>query len=145
MNFQELLGDNIGEGAFREVFQHAEDPSLVIKVASNSTGIDCNLTEYEIWNNAIPSRKYLAPVVNCSNNFKYIVMKKTKELTIGNVKDAVIDVYKNYPVWLTDVVGHNMGYLNGNLVVHDYGTISWVAYPDPSLRENIFNILKVIR
>jgi len=43
-----LLGEKLGSGSYRAVYQHNWDKNWVIKVEPKNT--ECNLTEYILWN-----------------------------------------------------------------------------------------------
>jgi hypothetical protein len=79
-----LLGNKLGQGRYRAVYQHNWDDKWVIKVEPNST--NCNLTEYLLWdevrglcNNLEWVKEWFAPILWMSPNGKILCMQKTSE------------------------------------------------------------------
>ncbi len=88
---KELLGKKIGSGERRDVFNHREDDSLVIK-RLKSGGDNHNKIEMENWNNADKeTRKFLAPCIAISDDGYYLVQKKGISLEKCNRKKKTHD------------------------------------------------------
>ena len=138
---EHLLGKQIGEGFSRTVYQHKEDPSLVIKRArkwintGDYHGKRDNYTEHHVWKNARKNKKYLAPVTHLSKCHRYLVMKKTTPLDKkydDNIHPGAghkfLDmVHKNFPSNMAnhytgdDIHYGNVGKYKNRHVIHDYG------------------------
>jgi len=121
MNYDEILfsefksiflGSPIGYGAFRTVYNHPLDKTLVIKVESE--GGFHNIAEWNLWQDICYSdnKKWFAPCVSISNLGRILVMKKTDRNGIWPDK---------IPVFFCDVGYCNYGFIDGNFVCHDYG------------------------
>lgn len=119
-----ILGKEIGEGASRKVFQHAQDDSLVVKLATTSYGVQDNCNEAQMWDkikwlekDSAWVKDWFAPVVYVSPNCNVLIMKKTTDIPS---KKKPIEV----PSFLSDVCTRNFGWLGNKYVAHDYGFIS---------------------
>ncbi len=74
-----LLGEKIGEGRKREVYNHKEDDNLVIKRAKEKkgfTGCQQNELEYRFYND-FPDKPF-APTYWITEDKKYLIQKKGK-------------------------------------------------------------------
>lgn len=117
-----LMGEQIGEGSSRLVFEYRLDPRMVIKVQmTDSRGQFCNITEYLHWNdiNAMSNYnkwlpKWYAPVRWMSTNGRLLVMDRTKPIPEHKLP-------KRIPHFFSDVKAENFGILRGRIVCHDYG------------------------
>lgn len=120
-----LLGEEIGTGVFRKVFEHRLDPNLVVKIAISSDGVKCNAIEAGLWfdnidwlkGNLAWVKKWFAPVVYASRNYNVIVMKKTEPKPSKKRPEEV-------PDFMTDVHPGNFGWIGNQFVCHDYGNFS---------------------
>ena len=125
------IGNLIGDGSQREVYEWLPDDSLVAKIEVRAM---CNLSksgakqrfqnavEWETWDAAKGTRvaKWLAPCVWISQNGTVLLMKKTTPL------DAPPKA--RMPGFLSDFKMDNYGMFDGRVVCHDYGTniaIDW--------------------
>ena len=114
-----VIGDKIGYGGSREVYQWLPDPGMVLKVERGGNSYS-NVMEWQTWNDAehhIGDKeimKWLAPVHYISPTGVYLLMSKTKP--------APDDLFpEKIPVWMTDTKVQNFGLLKGKFVCHDYG------------------------
>ncbi|WP_319764503.1 hypothetical protein [Maridesulfovibrio sp.] len=109
------VGKQLGTGMSRDVYEFGPDPSLVIKFETVAGNFQ-NVFEYEIWNTVkgTEAEKWFAPVLRISDNGKCLLMKRTEALG-WNEKPAKM------PRFLTDLKIQNFGWLDGQLVAHDYG------------------------
>lgn len=103
------LGDLIGEGASRWVFDYTDD--LVLKVEKGDWG--ANVIEYDTWIAVQGTKweKYFAPVVDISDNGRLLWQTKCQK---------VYTQPKKLPDFLDDVKLSNLGWYNGRIVVLDY-------------------------
>lgn len=109
------VGRKVGTGMSREVFEFGPDPSLVIKFETTA-GYFQNAFEFEIWSTVkdTEAAKWFAPVLRISDNGKVLIMKKTEPLGLNEAPAKM-------PHFFTDLKIQNFGWLDGQLVAHDYG------------------------
>lgn len=128
-----LLGELIGEGEHRKIYNHKEDNSLVIKV--EKSGNEHNMMEVWNWDNATDDmREWLAPIIDHSADYEWVMQKKIKIVDAGP-PDKIPEFLKP----LTDVYVPNeeraaypeqqWGTYEGRLVVCDYGHRGIRLYP----------------
>jgi hypothetical protein len=103
------LGDLIGEGASRWVFDYNDD--LVLKVEKGDWM--SNAIEYDTWVAVQDTKwaKWFAPIVDISDNGRLLWQKKCKK---------VYEQPKKLPSFFSDVKLSNLGELNGRIVAVDY-------------------------
>jgi hypothetical protein len=120
----ELLGDNIskGQGAHRDVFLHKYDYRFVVKVTKGHKPLKHAKQEVMNWLNASDkTRKFLAPIIAYSNDYRFVVMAK---IELGYERPDVIPECLNV---LTDIKkGHekekiHWGKYKDRIVLCDYG------------------------
>jgi hypothetical protein len=112
------LGDKIGEGAYRAVYNFEFKKNTVIKVASDERA---NVIEYHIWRacSKIPyQKKWLAPCYYISPCGHFLVQHKVRPLTD---KDKLP---KELPSFFSDIKKGNWGFIGKRLVCHDYQFLS---------------------
>lgn len=119
-----LLGQKIGSGAYRSVYQHNWDNKYVIKIEPNST--ECNIAEFMLWeeikglkNNLAWVKELFAPVLWMSPNGKILCMQKTEPYP----KNKKLQRPTEIPEFFTDVKWDNFGWIGNKFVCHDYGFI----------------------
>lgn len=109
------VGRKVGTGMSRDVYEFGPDPSLVIKF---ETGRGCfqNIVEWEAWHSIKKTKiaKWFCPILRISDNGKVMLMKKTEPMG-WNERPAKM------PHFFTDLKIQNFGWLDGQLVAHDYG------------------------
>lgn len=121
-----LVGDVIGEGCTRAVYEYLPDPSLVLKVELSEGFAHANVMEYQIWNAVWLDKdmsQYFAPVTWISSCGHYLLMKKCKRY------DYFRDMRRpnKFPAWLGDTCNFNFGWLfdpkteEHSFVCLDYG------------------------
>lgn len=128
-----LCGDRISSGCFRDVYEHATDPSKVIKIeygherkTEHGTGIDntfCNVQEFLMWREIEGLKgklewvkKWFAPIHWISPSGHVLCMQKTTPQPKRKRPDEI-------PAFLWDVKQENFGWIGNNLVCHDYAHI----------------------
>lgn len=94
-----LVGEKIGEGAFRRVYALRHDPSIVIKV--DYDGSLSNAQEWLIWCDLENSewRKWLAPCVAIDEFTGALLQKRCRPLT-----DAEWEAFTEVPAFLNDTL-----------------------------------------
>lgn len=111
-----FFGEVIGSGMSRTVYQHLQDPSLVLKVELSGTRFQ-NVLEWEIWNTVKDTKmaKWFAPCIDISANGIVLIQKK--------VAPIPEDQYpKKLPSIFGDTKYQNFGKIGKQFVCFDYGT-----------------------
>lgn len=108
-----IIGDLIGEGSKRAVFEYNLDKRYVVKLAVRP---DANFREHDLWNELKHDdvSKWLAPCHWISHYGDIMLQYKTEPLPDD------FKMPKKLPEFLTDIKKSNFGLLNGKLVAHDY-------------------------
>ena len=112
--FFTFCGDLIGQGAFREVYEYALDPTYVVKIETAARSFS-NIQEWLIWNEVkwTPEvAKWLAPCKLISPSGSILVQKRTRPAK---------NFPEKMPSWMTDFKRTNFGMLGSQFVAHDYG------------------------
>lgn len=118
-----LIGERIGSGAHRDVYEFLADPTKVLKVARKEAGIagiQANINEFEITelSNFGGCYEYLkawiAPATYISGDGVYMLQERTEPITHDQLPEKV-------PAWATDLKLDNCGMLGKLVVLHDYG------------------------
>lgn len=125
-----VLGDLIGEGSARKVYQLNLNAQFVIKVEELAKSFQ-NVCEWEMWKYVedTPLAKWFAPCVKISNSGIFLVQYKVDPIRISEQP-------RKLPWFLCDIKRENFGLLNGKLVCCDYGTMhSFIARSRPTLRK----------
>jgi hypothetical protein len=132
-DFFKYVGKFIGKGQSRLVYLNNMDDKTIVKIRKKDKYLINNIIEYGVWDKYknTPFSKFLCPIVNVSDDKKYIIMKKAliihkKSPTeyVENFKkrcDSIIIEIKNFCSKLTDFDYNNFGIYNDNLVLIDYG------------------------
>lgn len=109
-----FLGQVIGVGASRTVFENKLDRSTVIKVEQRSRSFH-NVAEWDTWHNfeGTEIEKWLAPILDISPCGIYLIQRRT---TPASVKDYP----EKIPSFFTDNKYGNWGLYEDRLVCHDY-------------------------
>lgn len=126
-----ILGEEIGRGAARIVYQHRTDPTLVVKV-EHQGGSFQNVREAEFWWEVAETKwkKWFAPVVYVSGCGTVIIQKKCESLEKKKYP-------KRVPQFFTDKKYDNFGMLDGKFVCFDYGTMPFVSdFKDRLVKSN---------
>jgi hypothetical protein len=112
-----MVGEKIGYGIGREVFEVRGDSTKVIKFETTAGSFQ-NIIEWETWQDvcATPQAKWLAPCVRISANGAILVMERTAPIP------PQFKLPTHVPAFLSDFKRENYGLLKGRLVCHDYGT-----------------------
>lgn len=115
--FDCLLGDFIGSGCSREVYEYIPDDSFVVKVEAYGKNGD-NQNEYNIWQAVkhTENKKWFAPCWWISPGGKILIQKKTKHF----YSKPGFKVPDKIPSFFTDIKSDNFGWIGNQLVAHDY-------------------------
>jgi len=128
-----LLGPEIANGTFRAVYEHATDPTKVIKIEYGHNKLNdhdsmmnnsfCNIQEFLMWREIEGLKgKYewvkdwFAPVEWISPSGHILCMKKTIEQPKRKRPEQI-------PAFLWDVKQGNFGWIGNKFVCHDYAHI----------------------
>jgi hypothetical protein len=112
-----LLGRKLGEGSYREVYEHATDPTKVVKIESALGDDFCNVVEWELWRD-LEDRddqellRWFAPCYHISGFGRVLIQARTKKLKA---------LPREIPSVFTDLKLSNWGLYKGRPVCHDYG------------------------
>jgi hypothetical protein len=118
---KDIIGEKIGHGYYREVFQYALNPRLVVKRIRKR--VDCqheNITEYTNWRNLreiTTISDLLVPVEDISVCGRYLLMLKTSPI----VNMQLSSLPKYVPVGYCDGKIDQLSRLNKRTMIHDYG------------------------
>lgn len=115
-----FIGKLISTGSERTVYEHAQDPTLVVKYQSGE-GFQ-NIFEWEVWQcvKGTKAAKWFAPVVDISPNGHFLIMKKAESLPNGYFP-------KKIPAMIGDQKYKNFGMIGKQFVCIDYGTAHILA------------------
>ena len=110
-----FLGQRLGCGIGREVYEFLPDRSKVAKVETTTQSFQ-NIREWETWSELAdtPHAKWLAPCRLISPCGIVLLMDRTEP-----VRER--DMPARLPAWLSDLKRENYGILKGRFVCHDYG------------------------
>ncbi len=114
--FRAMLGDLIGEGRDRYVFQSITNKNEVIKF--DMSACNSNVLEWDCWlavKNNPKISKWFAPVVKMSPCGRVLIMKKA-DMNRDREKYP-----KLLPDFFDDVKYNNFGYIGKQIVCVDYG------------------------
>ncbi len=114
--FYTIVGEVLGAGEFRRVYEHAHRDDLVLKFETNAQSFQ-NIAEWDFWNDNKANKRvarWLAPCEFISPCGIILAMKKT-------TVPQLVDYPNMVPEFLTDLKRTNFGMYEGRLVTHDYG------------------------
>lgn len=125
--FDHMVGDMLGEGASRTVFEYTPDKSCVIKFATHRGSFQ-NVHEWDVWQQHSAGKgtsvlKFLAPCVSISHSGNILIQKRTQPVPFS------WKLPKTIPnILCCDMKRDNWGIFKGRLVCHDYGRHDAVYY-----------------
>lgn len=113
--FSLIIGDKIGSGIGRTVYENRINSDTVIKIEEESYQ---NIKEWEFWQDVQYSdiSKWFAPCLSISPCGIFLVQTKCEPLPKKMYP-------RKLPKFMADIKYENFGYLNGKIVCFDYGTI----------------------
>lgn len=113
--YKSLIGDKIGEGEYRKVYNHATNPNMVVKIQTD-LGRSSNVIEWEMWSRLrfAPDniKRWFCPIEHCSVHGHILIQRKCQTYNVPQPKKL--------PHFLADVKQSNFGILDGKLVCFDY-------------------------
>lgn len=133
-NYEELLGELIGKGNYRDVYQHKIDKNLVIKKMRKGK-VNQNETEWKVWS-YFKNTQYessFCPCHHLSEDKQYLVMSKAlcyphHKVVHSSNNTTLLKIIDSLPIPILpqnihDIKNnpHNWGILNGKKVIVDYG------------------------
>jgi hypothetical protein len=111
--FSFMLGEKLGEGQTRAVYDFALDSNYVVKIAKKFP--NDNILEFEIWNllkgKEIPESKWLAECRWLSPSGHLLLQRKTTPIK---------ELPTILPNIFTDIHINNFGKIGNRVVCHDY-------------------------
>lgn len=112
-----LIGEKIGSGCTRVVYECRFDSSLVVKI--ETPGSFDNVIEWKVWQEVKHDedvRQWLAPCVGISPGGRVLIMKRTEKVMLAELQLFLAKV----PRFFHDVHENNWGKLDKTYVCHDY-------------------------
>lgn len=126
-----LIGEKIGSGSFRDVFEYNLHPTkYVIKVENNRNLYSrCNIAEQLLYeeikglkNELEWVKDWFAPILWVSPSGRLLVMERTEEKPNKKIPE-------NIPAFFSDVKWDNFGWIGNKFVCHDYGFLyKFISY-----------------
>jgi hypothetical protein len=112
-----VMGDKIGHGAYRTVYEFPLRKNTVIKVAADYE--TSNLLEWAVWQAVknTPYKKWFAPCMEISRCGHFLLQKRIKPIKAGD------KLPKKIPAVFNDIKKENWGWIGKQLVCHDYQSI----------------------
>ncbi|SNR99233.1 hypothetical protein SAMN04488503_2228 [Humidesulfovibrio mexicanus] len=112
-----ILGDRLGEGVGREVFEDRFHPTRVFKL--ENYGVQ-NFHEWQLWGavQGTEWEQWFAPVYWLSSYGRVLIQARTRQPVVGRNTPAFPT---EIPSFMDDVKPANMGIYRGRWVFHDYG------------------------
>lgn len=111
-----FVGDYIGSGCYRHVFEYAPDPkNWVVKLEGGDRSF-ANVIEWELWRevDGSPASKFFAPCGLISPGGGLLLQRRTKPLDLSKLPEKV-------PYFFGDLKPGNYGMIGRRIVCHDYG------------------------
>jgi hypothetical protein len=118
-----LIGDQLGSGAYRRVYELKRDDTLVAKIEYYGKEF-CNIVEMGVWREVreTPIEKWFAPCEAIDSLGLVLFQRRTQPFASRQAFDAeVLRQSTTLPDFFDDVHWGNFGMLEGRLVCHDYG------------------------
>ena len=125
--FDHVVGDMLGQGADRTVFEYMPDETCVIKF-TNRRGSFQNVHEWDVWQQHSAGKgtstlKWLAPCVSISHSGNILIQKRTKPVPFSRRLPKMVP-----NILCCDMKRENWGIFRGRLVCHDYGRHDAIFY-----------------
>ena len=110
-----VLGEQLGAGATRAVYQWLPDDSLVAKIEERQFDWH-NIAELQVWQAVRFTNlaKWFAPCIEIAGNGSVLLQRRTQPIRRDELPAKV-------PAFFTDLKPSNWGLLDGRPVCHDYG------------------------
>lgn len=113
-----FLGDKLGEGTARSVYEFIGQPGLVIKVETTAASFQ-NIAEWEAWQEVKDTHwgKWFAPCRRISPCGMVLIQERTMPLAVDTKGN---EFPRDIPNFFTDLKPCNFGKIKGQFVCHDY-------------------------
>lgn len=113
--YSAVIGDRLGEGAYRAVYRCVFDPKLVFKFET-AKGTFSNVSEWDIYSEVrgTPLEKWFAPCVHIADNGNVLIQYYARTIKPKELP-------KRIPGFFTDLQPTNWGMYRGHPVCRDYG------------------------
>lgn len=131
LDYNHLLGNILGIGGVRKVFENKEDPTTVIKVLKTKKEkrkvLTSNEIEWNLWNKYKGSEfeQFLCPCVAISDDKIFLVQKKARMISPGKNYKRSRAIWKQLPAEIRNLPDSrwykNWGILEDRYVIVDYG------------------------
>lgn len=120
-----FLGNVLGSGVAREVYECAHDPQFVVKMENVAQSFQ-NVAEWYVWFDIKDTKwkKWFAPCQRISPCGTVLIQEKTEPIDV---------LPKKVPSFFTDLKRDNWGLLDGQPVCHDYGTMKLINIIVPKM------------
>lgn len=115
-----LIGDKIGSGSRREVYEYAPDPTrFVVKVECDEQSFQ-NIKEWETWQSVKDTKyaRWFAPCHTIGPNGIVLIQRRSFPAERYPAR---------MPAFLCDFKTQNYGLIDGKFVCHDYGIMTCLA------------------
>lgn len=122
-----LVGDKIGEGKYRRVYDCRLDPTLVVKVDRSGEVPEANQTEWCLWQNTPEKirRRWLLPCVLLSRGGTILLQRKGTQLHAADYADTKIVPPKIPRILNQDAHVNNFSLYKGKALCHDYAMLTF--------------------
>ncbi len=133
IDYENLIGNFIGTGSARDVYEVTGKPNLVIKVAKSNLQNGANQREANYYQQAQtaqnqPVLDVIGEVKSISQTGKYLIMEHLSDITDNKLIPVQV------PSDLTDIKRPNFGYdTKGNVKMRDYGQTKMPLSPRPTV------------
>lgn len=109
-----FLGDHIGSGCSRDVYEYNLDNKYVVKIENKEARGD-NWAEWRIWETVMHTehKKWFAECTWISDCGRIMLQRRTTPLSQKNKPEKV-------PLYFTDLKMSNFGTIGKQVVCHDY-------------------------
>lgn len=120
-----FIGEQLGSGAYRRVYELKHDPSLVLKLEYCGKEF-CNIHEMLVWREVehTPIEDWFAPCVEIDSYGLVLFQKRTQPIkSEEELKKLLFETrnVRNLPDFFDDAHYANFGIYGGRVVCHDYG------------------------
>lgn len=143
-----FVGDRLGSGSYRHVFELRTDPTCVVKV--EHSGVEfCNVVEWQVWKAVehTPVEEWFAPCLSIDLLGLALIQKRTRPFVDeAHFREELSRTRglsdSELPPFFDDIHFANFGMLDGRVVCHDYGFNNFlthgvqVAWQEPTLIED---------
>jgi hypothetical protein len=114
--FRLMIGERLGQGLYRDVYEFTYNDSYVIKIETGECSF-ANILEWEVWQSVRYNKKishWFAPCYKISPRGQFLIQQKTSQINTRHI------LPKNIPSFFDDLHMGNWGLIEGKWVCHDY-------------------------